>query len=173
MSGEMIKTVLEDVADNLFNPDPYYQQGGDMVRVGGLTYTCTPGEKMGSAHQRHAPERQAHRGRQDLQGGRLGAGGRRGRQGRQQAGVGVVETWLKPDRRPPGRPRSWASSNPGLAPASTRRSWWALALGNPGEITLKNRNLKKEQFIQEAEFTPSGVVRLAKLQKQGAAYIKP
>jgi sulfur-oxidizing protein SoxB len=49
MSGEMIKTVLEDVADNLFNPDPYYQQGGDMVRVGGLTYTCDPGEKMGSA----------------------------------------------------------------------------------------------------------------------------
>jgi intracellular sulfur oxidation DsrE/DsrF family protein len=41
------------------------------------------------------------------------------------------------------------------------------------EITLKNRNLKREQFIQEAEFTPSGVVRLAKLQKQGAAYIKP
>ena len=41
------------------------------------------------------------------------------------------------------------------------------------EITLKNRNLTKEQFIQEAEFTPSGVVRLAKLQQQGAAYIKP
>ena len=41
------------------------------------------------------------------------------------------------------------------------------------EITLKNRNLKKEQFIQEADFTPSGVVRLAKLQKQGFAYIKP
>ena len=41
------------------------------------------------------------------------------------------------------------------------------------EITLKNRNMKKEQFIQEANFTPSGVVRLAKLQKQGAAYIKP
>ncbi len=41
------------------------------------------------------------------------------------------------------------------------------------EITLRNRNLKREQFIQEAEFTPSGVVRLAKLQKQGAAYIKP
>jgi sulfur-oxidizing protein SoxB len=44
----MIKTVLEDVADNLFNPDPYYQQGGDMVRVGGLSYTCTPAEKMGA-----------------------------------------------------------------------------------------------------------------------------
>ncbi len=41
------------------------------------------------------------------------------------------------------------------------------------EITLKNRNLKKDQFIFEAEFTPSGVVRLAKLQKEGAAYIKP
>ena len=47
MRGEMIKTILEDVADNLFNPDPYYQQGGDMVRVGGLGYTMTPGEKMG------------------------------------------------------------------------------------------------------------------------------
>ena len=41
------------------------------------------------------------------------------------------------------------------------------------EITLKNRNLKKEQFIQEADFTPSGVVRLARLQTQGYAYIKP
>jgi intracellular sulfur oxidation DsrE/DsrF family protein len=41
------------------------------------------------------------------------------------------------------------------------------------EITLKNRNLKKEQFVQEAEFTPSGVVRIARLQKEGAAYIKP
>ncbi len=47
MSGETIKTVLEDVADNLFNPDPYYQQGGDMVRVGGLAYSCTPGARMG------------------------------------------------------------------------------------------------------------------------------
>jgi sulfur-oxidizing protein SoxB len=47
MSGELIKTVLEDVADNLFNPDPYYQQGGDMVRVGGLTYALEPGAAMG------------------------------------------------------------------------------------------------------------------------------
>ena len=38
MSGETLKIVLEDVADNLFNPEPYYQQGGDMVRVGGLGY---------------------------------------------------------------------------------------------------------------------------------------
>jgi S-sulfosulfanyl-L-cysteine sulfohydrolase len=47
LTGETIKTILEDVADNLFNPDPYYQQGGDMVRVGGLTYTCTPNESAG------------------------------------------------------------------------------------------------------------------------------
>lgn len=47
MTGATIKTVLEDVADNLFNPDPYYQQGGDMVRVGGLSYTMQPAEAMG------------------------------------------------------------------------------------------------------------------------------
>ena len=47
MSGATIKTVLEDVADNLFNPDPYYQQGGDMVRVGGLSYAMNPGAAMG------------------------------------------------------------------------------------------------------------------------------
>ncbi|MEI7536539.1 MAG: thiosulfohydrolase SoxB [Comamonadaceae bacterium] len=47
MSGATIKVILEDVADNLFNPDPYYQQGGDMVRVGGLQYTCSPGAAMG------------------------------------------------------------------------------------------------------------------------------
>ena len=41
------------------------------------------------------------------------------------------------------------------------------------EVTLKNRNLTKAQFIQEASFTPSGVVRIAKLQTQGSAYIKP
>ncbi len=41
------------------------------------------------------------------------------------------------------------------------------------EITLKNRGLKKEQFIMEADYTPSGVVRIAKLQGQGYAYIKP
>jgi sulfur-oxidizing protein SoxB len=47
MTGATIKTILEDVADNLFNPDPYYQQGGDMVRVGGLQYTCNPLSSMG------------------------------------------------------------------------------------------------------------------------------
>lgn len=38
MTGETIHTILEDVADNLFNPDPYYQQGGDMVRIGGMGF---------------------------------------------------------------------------------------------------------------------------------------
>jgi sulfur-oxidizing protein SoxB len=51
MSGTQIKTILEDVCDNLFNPDPYYQQGGDMVRVGGLEYTCEPGATMGKRIQ--------------------------------------------------------------------------------------------------------------------------
>ena len=48
MSGEMIKTILEDVADNIFNEDPYYQQGGDMVRVGGLKYAIDPNAKIGN-----------------------------------------------------------------------------------------------------------------------------
>ncbi|MFZ3002986.1 MAG: thiosulfohydrolase SoxB [Undibacterium umbellatum] len=51
MTGAAIKTVLEDVADNLFNPDPYYQQGGDMVRVGGLTYAIEPAAAMGKRIQ--------------------------------------------------------------------------------------------------------------------------
>ncbi len=48
MTGATIKAVLEDVCDNLFNADPYYQQGGDMVRVGGLAYTCDPNAKIGA-----------------------------------------------------------------------------------------------------------------------------
>jgi sulfur-oxidizing protein SoxB len=47
MKGEMIKTIMEDVCDNLFNPDPYYQQGGDMVRVGGIEYSVDPGKEIG------------------------------------------------------------------------------------------------------------------------------
>ena len=62
MTGSQIKDVMEDVADNLFNPDPYYQQGGDMVRVGGMDYACTPAERIGSRisdmtlERRHALE---------------------------------------------------------------------------------------------------------------------
>ena len=59
LSGEMIKTILEDVADNLFNPDPYYQQGGDMVRVGGMSYALDPyapqGKRISDMRLRGAP----------------------------------------------------------------------------------------------------------------------
>jgi sulfur-oxidizing protein SoxB len=48
LSGEQIKAILEDVADNLLNPDPYLQQGGDMVRVAGMTYACEPRARIGS-----------------------------------------------------------------------------------------------------------------------------
>jgi len=47
LDGASIKNILEDVADNLFNPDPFYQQGGDMVRTGGISYTIDPLQKMG------------------------------------------------------------------------------------------------------------------------------
>ncbi len=54
MTGEAIKSTLEDVADNLFYPDPYYQQGGDMVRVGGMGFTvnvdATSGERITNMH---------------------------------------------------------------------------------------------------------------------------
>lgn len=48
MTGADLKGVMEDVCDNLFNLDPYVQQGGDMVRLGGMSYACTPNAKMGS-----------------------------------------------------------------------------------------------------------------------------
>lgn len=47
MTGETLRTILEDVADNLFNPDPYYQQGGDMVRVGGLGFSIDVTQEIG------------------------------------------------------------------------------------------------------------------------------
>ena len=48
MTGKNLKLILEDVCDNLFNPNPYFQQGGDMVRVGGMDYTCNPNESIGN-----------------------------------------------------------------------------------------------------------------------------
>ena len=47
LSGKQLKQILEDVCDNLFNRDPYYRQGGDMVRVGGMTYCCNPFQQSG------------------------------------------------------------------------------------------------------------------------------
>ena len=122
MSGEMIKTVLEDVADNLFNPDPYYQQGGDMVRVGGLEYTITPGEKAGA---RISDMRLAGRPIEASKTYRV-AGWAPVSEDAARAGNkpvwDVVETWLK--ARPGGRvtPRSvntprlvGVEGNPGIA----------------------------------------------------------
>ncbi len=48
MTGQQLKDILEDVCDNLFNPDPFLQQGGDMVRVGGMTYTCSVNQTIGN-----------------------------------------------------------------------------------------------------------------------------
>ena len=55
MNGAAIKAVLEDVADNLFNPDPYYQQGGDMVRSAAWALRSTSMAAMGERHQQYAP----------------------------------------------------------------------------------------------------------------------
>jgi sulfur-oxidizing protein SoxB len=48
MTGAQIKAIMEDICDNLFNPDPYYQQGGDMVRMGGMDYACAPSQSVGN-----------------------------------------------------------------------------------------------------------------------------
>ena len=101
---------MEDICDNLFNPDPYYQQGGDMVRIGGMDYACTPAEAHRTADFRHdARRRHARGGRQELQGRRLGLG--------QSQNGKPVRTSLPitcaPRSREPGRPigsRSKAST---------------------------------------------------------------
>ena len=58
MTGSQIKAVMEDVVDNLFNRDPYYQQGGDMVRIGGMDYACAPNEATGRRISGHDARRQ-------------------------------------------------------------------------------------------------------------------
>ena len=74
MTGAQLKEVLEDVADNIFHPDPYFQGGGDMVRIGGMGYAIDVAQADGLAHfQTDASEiRQADRGGEDLHGRRLG-----------------------------------------------------------------------------------------------------
>ena len=119
MTGETIKTILEDVADNLFNPDPYYQQGGDMVRVGGLQYSCDPNAKMGERIQ------DMRLNGQPLQAGKTYkvAGWAPVAEASRNAGPpiwDVVETWLKahPQVKPPrlNNPRLvGVQDNPGLA----------------------------------------------------------
>ncbi|MCA3241981.1 MAG: thiosulfohydrolase SoxB [Rubrivivax sp.] len=125
MSGEMIKTVLEDVADNLFNPDPYYQQGGDMVRVGGLQYTMTPGEKMGSRiTDMRLAGKPIEAGKTYKVAGWAPVAEEAARAGNKPV-WDVVETWLKDKSRHPGgrvKPRRintprlvGMQGNPGLA----------------------------------------------------------
>ena len=117
MTGGQIKDVLEDVCDNLFNADPYYQQGGDMVRVGGLAYTCTPAEAVGRTDFRTEARQRPHaRGRQELQGGRMGLRQRTER----RAGMGCVRkaSALAARRRTGSAPASrlrGVDDNPGIA----------------------------------------------------------
>jgi sulfur-oxidizing protein SoxB len=112
MTGEAIKTVLEDVADNLFNPDPYYQQGGDMVRVGGLQYTIDPSARMG------ARITDLRLGGKPLEAGRryTVAGWAPVAEEASKAGLKpvweVVETWLR--ARPGGRVSPRAINTPRL-----------------------------------------------------------
>ena len=115
MTGSQIKDILEDVCDNLFNADPYYQQGGDMVRVGGFAYTCTPAEIGRPPDFRtEARQRPSARGRQELQGGRMGFGQRTAG----QAGVGGLARHLRSGK--PSEPRGagvtlkGVDGNPGI-----------------------------------------------------------
>ena len=109
MTGSQIKDVLEDVCDNLFNADPYYQQGGDMVRVGGLSYTCTPAESVGKRISDVKLDRRPRAGsRQELQGGGLGLRQRAGRRadlgcGRQTSEIGQAAQPISAGRHAEGR----------------------------------------------------------------------
>jgi sulfur-oxidizing protein SoxB len=116
MTGSQIKDILEDVCDNLFNADPYYQQGGDMVRVGGFVYTCTPGESAG----RRISDLKLDNGRT------LDAGKSYKVAGwasvNEQKGVPVWDVFVKhlrsgktPDRRGTGVTLKGVDDNPGIA----------------------------------------------------------
>jgi len=95
MSGETIKTILEDVCDNLFNPDPYYQQGGDMVRVGGLQYSCNPSAAMGQRiDDMRLNGKPLEAGKKYKVAGWAPVAEEARHQGHQQV-WDVVETWLK------------------------------------------------------------------------------
>jgi sulfur-oxidizing protein SoxB len=116
MTGGQIKDVLEDICDNLFNADPYYQQGGDMVRVGGLSYTCTPAESVG---KRISELKLDH-------GARLEAGKRYKVAGwasvNEQSGAPVWDVMARylragksPNRQPSGITLRGVEDNPGIA----------------------------------------------------------
>ena len=127
LTGETIKTILEDVADNLFNPDPYYQQGGDMVRVGGLALRDRSAREDGRPHHADDARRQAARRGEEIQGRRLGAGlrgsesrGRRADLGRDRPLPARAEDHRAARAQPAaGRGRGGQSGN-GLTGQATR-----------------------------------------------------
>jgi S-sulfosulfanyl-L-cysteine sulfohydrolase len=116
MTGSQIKDVLEDVCDNLFNPDPYYQQGGDMVRVGGLSYACTPSETVGKRISELKLD-----GRGTLEAGKSYkvAGWASVNEQKGTPVWDVVASHLKsgkpPNRQPPGVTLKGVDDNPGFA----------------------------------------------------------
>ena len=115
MTGGQIKDVLEDVCDNLFNPDPYYQQGGDMVRVGGLSYACTPAESVG----KRIADLKLDNGRAIQAGKRYKVAGWASVNEQTGAPVwDVVAKYLRagrpPNRQPPGVTLKGVEGNPGI-----------------------------------------------------------
>jgi sulfur-oxidizing protein SoxB len=115
MTGGQIKDVLEDVCDNLFNTDPYYQQGGDMVRVGGLSYTCTPAESVG----KRISDVRLDKGRALVAGKRYKVAG--WASVNEQAGAPIWDVVAKhlrsgkpPDRSAPGVTLKGVEDNPGI-----------------------------------------------------------
>jgi sulfur-oxidizing protein SoxB len=116
MTGGQIKDVLEDVCDNLFNADPYYQQGGDMVRIGGLSYACTPAESVG----KRISELKLDSGRALEAGKRYKVAGWASVNEQSGAPVwDVVANHLRsgkpPNRQPPGVTLKGVDDNPGIA----------------------------------------------------------
>jgi sulfur-oxidizing protein SoxB len=116
MTGSQIKDILEDVCDNLFNADPYYQQGGDMVRVGGFAYTCTPGDAVG----RRISDLKLDNGRTVAAGKSYKVAG--WASVNQQQGVPVwdvlarhLASGKKPDQRGTGVTLKGVDNNPGIA----------------------------------------------------------
>ena len=116
MTGGQIKDVLEDICDNLFNADPYYQQGGDMVRVGGLHYTCTPAESVG----KRISELKLDNGRTLQAGKRYKVAG--WASVNQQSGAPIWDVVTKhlrsgkpPNRTAPGITLKGVDGNPGIA----------------------------------------------------------
>jgi len=116
MTGGQLRDVLEDVCDNLFNPDPYYQQGGDMVRVGGLSYTCTPAETVG----KRISDLKLDNGHAVQAGKRYKVAGCASVNEQTGAPVwDVVANYLRagrpPNRQPPGVTLRGVEGNPGIA----------------------------------------------------------